>query len=130
MNTMATLNKAAGVLLSMTLVHQRRLLLAAWREISPFRLSVFDFRHGHFRRLLCCLERHARVAHPFDGSDQRHLLGDCRGGFAGRWGQCVWKDSGSAGWFGFGALVMAAINIFGGFLVTQRMLAMYKKKDR
>ncbi len=30
--------------------------------------------------------------------------------------------------FGFLALVMAAVNIFGGFLVTQRMLAMYKKK--
>jgi len=30
--------------------------------------------------------------------------------------------------FGFLALVLAAINIFGGFLVTQRMLAMYKKK--
>ncbi len=38
--------------------------------------------------------------------------------------------SGSAGFFGFGALVMASINIFGGFLVTRRMLAMYKKKDR
>jgi NAD(P) transhydrogenase subunit alpha len=25
---------------------------------------------------------------------------------------------------------LAAVNIFGGFLVTQRMLAMYKKKDR
>ncbi len=31
--------------------------------------------------------------------------------------------------FGFLALVMAAINIFGGFMVTQRMLAMYKKKE-
>ena len=30
--------------------------------------------------------------------------------------------------FGFLAIVLAAINIFGGFLVTQRMLAMYKKK--
>jgi len=29
---------------------------------------------------------------------------------------------------GFVALVFASINIFGGFLVTQRMLAMYKKK--
>ena len=28
--------------------------------------------------------------------------------------------------FGFLALVMASVNIFGGFLVTQRMLAMYK----
>jgi len=32
--------------------------------------------------------------------------------------------------FGFIALVLAAVNIFGGFLVTQRMLAMYKKKER
>lgn len=30
--------------------------------------------------------------------------------------------------FGLLALVMAAVNIFGGFLVTQRMLSMYKKK--
>ena len=30
--------------------------------------------------------------------------------------------------FGFTALVLASVNIFGGFLVTQRMLAMYKKK--
>ena len=32
--------------------------------------------------------------------------------------------------FGFLATSLAAINIFGGFLVTQRMLAMYKKKKR
>ena len=31
--------------------------------------------------------------------------------------------------FGFLALVMASVNIFGGFLVTSRMLAMYKKKE-
>ena len=31
--------------------------------------------------------------------------------------------------FGFLALVMASVNIFGGFMVTARMLAMYKKKD-
>ena len=30
--------------------------------------------------------------------------------------------------FGLLALTMAAVNIFGGFLVTQRMLSMYKKK--
>ena len=29
---------------------------------------------------------------------------------------------------GFIAMVLAAINIFGGFVVTQRMLAMFKKK--
>ena len=31
---------------------------------------------------------------------------------------------------GFIAVVLAAINIFGGFLVTQRMLQMYKKKEK
>jgi proton-translocating NAD(P)+ transhydrogenase subunit alpha len=30
---------------------------------------------------------------------------------------------------GFLALVLASVNIFGGFLVTQRMLGMYKKKE-
>ena len=29
---------------------------------------------------------------------------------------------------GFFALILASVNIFGGFLVTERMLAMYKKK--
>ncbi len=32
--------------------------------------------------------------------------------------------------FGFFAIILAAVNIFGGFLVTQRMLAMYKKKKK
>ena len=32
--------------------------------------------------------------------------------------------------FGFLAITLAAINIFGGFLVTQRMLQMYKKKKK
>ena len=32
--------------------------------------------------------------------------------------------------FGFIAILLAAINIFGGFLVTQRMLQMYKKKKK
>ena len=31
---------------------------------------------------------------------------------------------------GFFALVFAAVNIFGGFMVTSRMLAMYKKKAK
>jgi NAD(P) transhydrogenase subunit alpha len=30
---------------------------------------------------------------------------------------------------GFTAIMLASINIFGGFLVTQRMLRMYKKKQ-
>ncbi len=42
--------------------------------------------------------------------------------------------AGEGGWiaklFGFIAVVLASVNIFGGFLVTQRMLAMYRKKDK
>ncbi len=38
--------------------------------------------------------------------------------------------SGFATGFGFVALILASVNIFGGFLVTQRMLAMYKKKEK
>lgn len=32
-------------------------------------------------------------------------------------------------WLGFLAVILAGINIFGGFVVTQRMLAMFKKKE-
>ena len=35
---------------------------------------------------------------------------------------------GIAAVFGFLAVVLAAINIFGGFVVTERMLAMFKKR--
>ncbi|MEQ1686962.1 MAG: proton-translocating transhydrogenase family protein [Sphingopyxis sp.] len=40
------------------------------------------------------------------------------------------SGSASSTWLGLAAVVMASINIFGGFAVTARMLAMYKKKDR
>jgi NAD(P) transhydrogenase subunit alpha len=35
-----------------------------------------------------------------------------------------------ARWSGALAVALASVNIFGGFLVTQRMLAMYKKKEK
>ena len=35
-----------------------------------------------------------------------------------------------AKWLGLLAVVLASVNIFGGFAVTARMLAMYKKKER
>ena len=35
-----------------------------------------------------------------------------------------------ATWLGLIAVTLASVNIFGGFAVTARMLAMYKKKDR
>jgi len=36
----------------------------------------------------------------------------------------------TAKWLGLVAVALASVNIFGGFAVTERMLAMYKKKDR
>jgi NAD(P) transhydrogenase subunit alpha len=33
-------------------------------------------------------------------------------------------------WMGTAAVALAAVNVFGGFLVTRRMLEMFKKKDR
>jgi NAD(P) transhydrogenase subunit alpha len=44
----------------------------------------------------------------------------------------VVNDSGPlwARTLGFVALVFASVNIFGGFLVTQRMLGMYQKKKK
>ncbi|MBW7945878.1 MAG: NAD(P) transhydrogenase subunit alpha [Sphingomonadaceae bacterium] len=38
--------------------------------------------------------------------------------------------SGIAKWLGLVAVALASVNIFGGFAVTQRMLAMYKKKEK
>lgn len=37
---------------------------------------------------------------------------------------------GLSSWLGLLGVVLASINIFGGFAVTARMLAMYRKKDR
>ena len=37
-------------------------------------------------------------------------------------------DFSFSGFMGFLAVILASVNIFGGFMVTQRMLAMYKKK--
>lgn len=38
-------------------------------------------------------------------------------------------DSPLARWLGFAALVLATINVVGGFLVTDRMLQMFKKRE-
>ena len=38
--------------------------------------------------------------------------------------------SATSKWLGLLAVVLASVNIFGGFAVTARMLAMYKKKEK
>jgi NAD(P) transhydrogenase subunit alpha len=40
------------------------------------------------------------------------------------------SSAGWSSWLGLAAVVLASINIFGGFAVTARMLAMFKRKDR
>ena len=42
----------------------------------------------------------------------------------------VGASGASSKWLGLLGVVLASVNIFGGFAVTQRMLAMYKKKER
>jgi len=45
---------------------------------------------------------------------------------AGDTGATPWVAKGA----GVAAVTLASVNIFGGFMVTRRMLAMYKKKER
>jgi NAD(P) transhydrogenase subunit alpha len=45
-------------------------------------------------------------------------------------GEAAHAGAWTAKLLGLAALIMASINIFGGFLVTQRMLAMYQKKKK
>ncbi len=45
-------------------------------------------------------------------------------------GVAAGAGAGVASKFGFVAIILASVNIFGGFLVTRRMLAMYKKKAK
>ena len=40
------------------------------------------------------------------------------------------SGSATSKWLGLLAVALASVNIFGGFAVTARMLAMYKKKER
>ena len=40
------------------------------------------------------------------------------------------SGSAQSKWLGLIAVALASVNIFGGFAVTQRMLSMYKKKER
>ncbi|WP_267378753.1 MULTISPECIES: proton-translocating transhydrogenase family protein [unclassified Sphingomonas] len=42
----------------------------------------------------------------------------------------IGTGAGVSKWLGLFAVVLASVNIFGGFAVTARMLAMYKKKVR
>ena len=68
------------------------------------------------RRLLRRLVGHARAAHAAYG--------------VGALIAAAAADVPGAKWLGLLGIVLASVNIFGGFAVTARMLAMYKKKEK
>jgi NAD(P) transhydrogenase subunit alpha len=39
-------------------------------------------------------------------------------------------DGGLGKWLGFAALILATVNVVGGYMVTDRMLGMFKKKSK
>jgi hypothetical protein len=73
------------------------------------------------------VDRHARAAHAADGRDQRHL------GPSSSSAPC-WRrrltETNLGKVMGVLAVALAAVNIFGGFLVTRRMLEMFRKKEK
>ena len=95
------------------------------------RLPALDLRAGDLRRLLRRLVGDAGAAHAADGVTNAISSVIVVGALL-----AVGVGTLAAGCehrrtvFGFVALVLACVNIFGGFLVTQRMLAMYKKKGK
>ncbi len=98
---------------------------------STRRLPVHGVRDRGVRRILRGLVGDAGAAHAVDERDECDFVGDRGRGVAGGWSLAI-ASAGSyiAKIFGVLALAMASVNIFGGFLVTSRMLAMYKKKEK
>ena len=102
--------------------------------IDPFVFRLAIFALAVLRRLLRRVVGDAGAAYAADVGHQRHFLGHRRR--RASLGRCRGDDFSTSGdgplWaariFGFIALILASVNIFGGFLVTERMLAMYKKK--
>lgn len=45
-------------------------------------------------------------------------------------GPVVSDGASTATWLGFFGIILASVNIFGGFVVTQRMLHMFRKKEK
>ena len=58
------------------------------------------------------------------------IVGALIAALSGGFGSGGFGGGGVAKWLGLAAVVMASVNIFGGFAVTARMLAMYKQKER
>ena len=98
-------------------------------EIDPFifRLYIYII---NFCWLLCCMECNTVFAYSSNVCDECNFISyNCRAIIAALAGTSA-NIFDVSNIFGFLAIILAAVNIFGGFLVTQRMLQMYKKKKK
>jgi H+-translocating NAD(P) transhydrogenase subunit alpha len=71
----------------------------------------------------------AQVATPTNEAAMKSVVGSAVDNSLGNT-QAIVRDAWTSKGLGFVALILACVNIFGGFLVTSRMLAMYKKKEK
>ena len=99
-------------------------------EIDPFifRLSIFilSIFIGYYVVWSVTPSLHTPLMSVTNAISSVIIVGAIIAALAGNSGSIFEK----ANIFGFLAIILAAVNIFGGFLVTQRMLAMYKKKRK
>ena len=99
-------------------------------EIDPFifRLSIFilSIFIGYYVVWSVTPSLHTPLMSVTNAISSVIIIGAIIAALAGNSGSIFEK----ANIFGFLAIILAAVNIFGGFLVTQRMLAMYKKKKK
>ena len=99
-------------------------------EIDPFifRLSIFvlSIFIGYFVVWSVTPSLHTPLMSVTNAISSVIIVGAIIAGSSGS-SQSIFNTSSM---FGFLAVFLAAINIFGGFLVTQRMLQMYKKKKK
>ena len=99
-------------------------------EIDPFifRLSIFilSIFVGYYVVLSVTPSLHTPLMSVTNAISSVIVVGAIIAALAGS----TEKIFETANIFGFLAIILAAINIFGGFLVTQRMLQMYKKKKK
>ena len=97
-------------------------------EIDPFifRLSIFilSIFIGYYVVWSVTPSLHTPLMSVTNAISSVIIVGAIIAGLAGN----LDRDFTISNIFGFIAISLAAVNIFGGFLVTQRMLQMYKKK--
>ena len=99
-------------------------------EIDPFifRLSIFilSIFIGYYVVWSVTPSLHTPLMSVTNAISSVIIVGAIIAGLAGN----VENIFNTSNIFGFLAICLAAVNIFGGFLVTQRMLQMYKKKKK